>query len=100
MINFAGGHDVFGEASRPSFRVTLDDVVAEKPDVLIAAPCGYTAAQAREEYGSIDFPVGWQDIPAVQNGRVYALAASSYCSRPGPRLAAGVELLAQLLHPA
>ena len=100
MINFAGGHDVFGEASRPSFRVTLDDVVAAQPDVLIAAPCGYTAAQAREEYRSIDFAVGWQDIPAVRNGRVYALDASSYFSRPGPRLVVGLEILAKLLHPA
>ena len=100
MINFVGGHDVFGEPSRPSFRVTLDDVVAAKPDVLIAAPCGYTAAQAREEYRSIDFPVGWQDIPAVRNGRVYALDASSYFSRPGPRLVVGLEILAKLLHPA
>jgi iron complex transport system substrate-binding protein len=100
MINFAGGHDVFGQSSRPSFRVTLDDVVAVQPDVLIAAPCGYTAAQAREEYRSIDFPVGWQDIPAVRNGRVYALDASSYFSRPGPRLVVGVEILAKLLHPA
>ena len=100
MINFAGGRDVFGEPSRPSFRVTLDDVVAAQPDVLIAAPCGYTAAQAREEYRSIDFAVGWQDIPAVRNGRVYALDASSYFSRPGPRLVVGLEILAKLLHPA
>jgi iron complex transport system substrate-binding protein len=100
MIDFAGGHDVFGESSRPSFRVTLDDVVAAQPDVLIAAPCGYTAAQAREEYRSIDFTVGWQDIPAVRNGRVYALDASSYFSRPGPRLVIGLEILAKLLHPA
>jgi len=100
MINFAGGRDVFGEPGRPSFRVTLDDVVAAEPDVLIAAPCGYTAAQAREEYRSIDFPAGWQDIPAVRNGRVYALDASSYFSRPGPRLAVGLEILAKLLHPA
>jgi iron complex transport system substrate-binding protein len=100
MINLAGGHDVFGLPSRPSFRVTLDDVVAAQPDVLIAAPCGYTAAQAREEYRSIDFPVGWQDIPAVRNGRVYALDASSYFSRPGPRLVVGLEILAKLLHPA
>ena len=100
MINFAGGRDVFGEPSRPSFRVTLDDVVAAQPDVLIAAPCGYTAAQAREEYSSMDFAVGWQDIPAVRNGRVYALDASSYFSRPGPRLVIGLEILAKLLHPA
>jgi iron complex transport system substrate-binding protein len=100
MINFAGGRDVLGEPSRPSFRVTLDDVVAAQPDVLIAAPCGYTAVQAREEYRCIDFPVGWQDIPAVRNGRVYALDASSYFSRPGPRLEVGLEILAKLLHPA
>jgi len=100
MIALAGGRDVFGEPSRPSFRVTLDDVAAARPDVLIAAPCGYTAAQAREEYRSIDFPVGWQDIPAVRNGRVYALDASSYFSRPGPRLVSGLEILVKLLHPA
>jgi iron complex transport system substrate-binding protein len=100
MIKFAGGRDVFGEPSRPSFRVTLEDVVAAQPDVLIAAPCGYTVAQAREEYRSIDFPAGWQDIPAVRNGRVYALDANSYFSRPGPRLVIGLEILAKLLHPA
>jgi iron complex transport system substrate-binding protein len=100
MIKFAGGRDVFGEPSRPSFRVTLDDVVAAQPDFLIAAPCGYSATQAREEYRSLDFPAGWQDIPAVRNGRVYALDANSYFSRPGPRLVTGLEILAKLLHPA
>jgi iron complex transport system substrate-binding protein len=100
MIKLAGGRDVFGEPSRPSFRVTLDDVVAAQPDFLIAAPCGYTAAQAREEYRSVDFPIGWQDIPAVRNGHVYALEANSYFSRPGPRLVTGLEILAKLLHPA
>lgn len=100
MIEFAGGHDVFGEPSRPSFRVTLENLVAAQPDVLIAAPCGYTVTQASEEYCSIDFPTGWQDIPAVRNGRVYALDANSYFSRPGPRLVIGLEILAKLLHPA
>jgi iron complex transport system substrate-binding protein len=99
MIKFAGGRDVFGEPSRPSFRVTLDDVVAAQPDFLLAAPCGYSAAQASEEYRSIDFPAGWQDSPAVRNGRIYALAANSYFSRPGPRLVIGLEILAKLLHP-
>ena len=100
MIKFAGGRDVFGEPSRPSFRVTLDDVVAAQPDFLLAAPCGYTSAQARVEYRSIDFPAGWQDIPAVRNGHVYALDANSYFSRPGPRLVTGLEILAKLLHPS
>ena len=99
MIKFAGGRDVFGEPGRPSFRVALDDVVAAQPDFLIAGPCGYSATQAREEYRSIAFPSGWQEIPAVRNGRAYALDANSYFSRPGPRLVTGLEILAKLLHP-
>jgi len=35
----------------------------------------------------------------VRHGRVYAVDASSYFSRPGPRLVDGVEILAALLHP-
>jgi iron complex transport system substrate-binding protein len=100
MIEIAGGRDVFGKLRTPSFRVTLEDVVAAQPEILIAAPCGYSAAQARDEYRSIDFPAGWQEIPAVRNGRVYSLDANSYFSRPGPRLMIGLEILAKLLHPS
>ncbi len=46
------------------------------------------------------FPDEWYAIPAVRNGRVYALEANSHFSRSGPRLIAGVEALAKLFHPA
>jgi len=99
MIQLAGGRDVLGKPRTPSFRVTLEDVVAAQPDILIAAPCGYTAEQARQEYHSMNFPQGWHDIPAVRTGRVYSLDANSYFSRPGPRLITGLEILAKLFHP-
>ena len=35
-------------ARTPSFRVTLQDVVEAVPDILLIAPCGYGAQQARE----------------------------------------------------
>jgi iron complex transport system substrate-binding protein len=38
-------------------------------------------------------------MPAVRNSRVYALDASGYFSRPGPRLITGIEALAKILHP-
>ena len=99
MIQLAGGRDALGKPRTPSFRVTLDDIVAAQPDILIAAPCGYTAEQAREEYHSMDFPSGWHNIPAVRADRVYSLDANSYFSRPGPRLITGLEILAKLCHP-
>ena len=42
---------------------------------------------------------GFWDLPAVRNGRVYLVNGSDYFSRPGPRLADSLELLASLIHP-
>ena len=39
------------------------------------------------------------DLPAVRNGRVYAVDANSFFARPGPRVVEGAELLARLIHP-
>ena len=99
MIELAGGRDVLGKPRVPSRRVSLDEVVSAQPDILIAAPCGYTAEQARAEYQSMNFSSAWHDIPAVRAGRVYFLDANSYFSRPGPRLITGYEILAKLFHP-
>jgi iron complex transport system substrate-binding protein len=100
MIQVAGGEDVLGKVRTPSFRVPLQDIVEAEPEVLLIAPCGYSAQQARTEYLSLELPEQWNAMPAVRNGRVYALEASSYFSRPGPRLVTGIETLAKLLHPA
>ena len=100
MIHVAGGLDVLGKVRTPSFRVHLQDIVEAEPDILLIGPCGYGARQASDEYRSIDLPEQWNAMPAVRNGRVYALEANSYFSRPGPRLLAGVEALAKLIHPA
>jgi iron complex transport system substrate-binding protein len=100
MIERAGGIDVFGSPRKPTFRVTLQDIVEATPDVILVSPCGYSAGQARNEYRSMEFPDQWNVIPAVRNNRVYALEANGYFSRPGPRLATGIEILAKVLHPS
>ena len=100
MIHVAGGEDVLGKVRTPSFRVHLQDIVEAEPEILLIGPCGYSAQRARDEYLAIDLPEQWNAMPAVRNGRVYALEANSYFSRPGPRLITGVETLAKLFHPA
>ena len=99
MIERAGGIDLFGLPRKPTFRVSLQDVVESIPDVILIAPCGYSAEQARNEYRNLRLPEQWSVTPAVRNNRVYALDANGYFSRPGPRLATGVEILAKALHP-
>jgi len=99
MIELAGACDVFGTVRKPSFRTSLEDVIAAQPEVLIVAPCGYNADQARAEYRSVTFPREWQELPAVRNNQIYYVDANAYFSRPGPRLITGLEILAKLFHP-
>ncbi len=99
MIELAGGHDVLGYVHTPSFRVTLEEVVAAAPDIILISPCGYGAQQARDEYLSMAHSEEWNAISAVQRGGVYALEANSYFSRPGPRLVTGIQALTGVFHP-
>ena len=98
MIELAGGRDVLGRVHTPSFRVTLEEIVAAAPEIIVVSPCGYGAEQARNECLAMAHTPEWNAIPAVQSGRVYALEANSYFSRPGPRLITGIEALAGLFH--
>jgi iron complex transport system substrate-binding protein len=98
MIERAGAMDIFGHAGRPSFRVEWEAVIAAQPDVIVIMPCGYTLAAADAEFRNLRLPQGWKDLPAVRDGRVYVVEASGYFSRPGPRLADGLAILADAIH--
>jgi iron complex transport system substrate-binding protein len=100
MIQFSGGVDVLGKPATPSRRVTMEEVVEAAPDVLLIAPCGYRKDRAAAEYLSLSLPDEWRNIPAVRAGRVYALDANSYVSRPSLRLVTGIAAMAKAMHPA
>jgi iron complex transport system substrate-binding protein len=95
MVARAGGVDVLGHAGKPSFRVEWEAILAAQPEVIVIMPCGYNLEQAVSEFRSLPLPPGWQDLPAVRNGRVFVVEASGYFSRPGPRLSDGMAILAE-----
>ncbi len=99
MVALAGGEDVLAHAGKPSVRMEWQQVLDAAPDVILISPCGYDLARAMEEFSHLQLPNGWNDLPAVKQGRVYVTDANSYLSRPGPRLAEGVAILAKALHP-
>jgi len=99
MVERAGGIDVLGLRGQPSFAVDWETIADTDPDILIVMPCGYDAL-ASAELAQAYWPVLEHAVPrATQMGRVYAVDASSYFSRPGPRLVTGLALLAHLFHP-
>jgi iron complex transport system substrate-binding protein len=99
MVERAGGMDVLGRVGEAGFRAEWQDILRSKPEVIVIMPCGYHLKEAVAEFQGIHFPSSWMELPAVIAGRVFAVDASSYFSRPGPRLADGVEILAHLCHP-
>jgi len=99
MVAHAGGVNTLGKAKTPSYRVTLEEIVAAAPEVLLIGPCGYNAEQALKEYVTMKFPEAWESIPAVRDGRVFALDANGVVSRPAGRLVTGIEAMAKAMHP-
>jgi iron complex transport system substrate-binding protein len=98
MVERAGGIDVLGLAGKPSLRVDWKTALAARPDVIVIMPCGYSLAAAEAEFRNLPLPQGWSDLPVVRNGRVFVVEASGYFSRPGPRLPAGLAILADAIH--
>ncbi len=97
QIDAAGGLDVLGAPRRASFRTTWDDIADARPDVIVVIPCGYTLAEIVEQAADLHAQPAWRDLPAVRAGRVWALDAGAWFSRPGPRVVEGVRALAPIL---
>jgi iron complex transport system substrate-binding protein len=98
MVERSGGIDVLGHAGKPSFRVEWEAALAARPEVILVMPCGYSLESAAAEFRDLPLPRGWSDLPAVRNARVFVVEASGYFSRPGPRLAEGLAILAEAIH--
>ncbi|MEO6390901.1 MAG: cobalamin-binding protein [Pyrinomonadaceae bacterium] len=99
QVAMAGGDHAFGRAGEPSVTTTIEEVVAYAPEVIVLIPCGYYIADILHQLPQSNFPAGWNDLPAMKTGDVWAVDATSYFSRPGPRVVNGVEILAKILHP-
>jgi iron complex transport system substrate-binding protein len=62
-------------------------------------PCGLNLNRTRQEVITLTQRPDWQNLHAVQTGRVYITDGNSYFNRPGPRLVDSQEILAEILHP-
>ena len=99
MVRLAGGEELFAGAGEPSVRLTWDEVFGAAPEVLVLMPCGFGVERTIAEARALPELPGWDELPAVKSGRVWAVDANSYFSRPAPRLVEGLEILARILHP-
>lgn len=94
MVEVAGGSDVLGAARQKSRTVDWSLIAGTAAQVVIFMPCGYDLDAAVAEGKHL---LQRAELAAAE--RIFAVDASAYFSRPGPRVVDGVELLAWALHP-
>ncbi|MDQ3762074.1 MAG: cobalamin-binding protein [Actinomycetota bacterium] len=99
QVGAAGGDPGFGTAGGVSRTTTAEEISAYAPEAIVLAPCGFYAVDTLRELPRARLPAGWSELPAVRDGNVWAVDATSYFSRPGPRVVDGAEILARILHP-
>jgi iron complex transport system substrate-binding protein len=91
LVTAAGGQPVAGRAGQRSAETSWAAIAAEAPDVVIVAPCGYHLTDAAAQAAAV--------VAALPGVPVWAIDADGLVVRPGPRLIAGVEAIASVLHP-
>lgn len=98
LVRRAGGEPALSEPGDHGERVGWEDVARADPDVVVAAPCGFGLDRAVEGARAAAEGAG-QAAEALEGVDLVAVDADACVSRPGPRLAEGVEALAAALHP-
>jgi iron complex transport system substrate-binding protein len=99
MVDIAGGHNLLSEPEQPSRKVTWRQIADASPEVVMFMPCGYYLEEAEDEGAAIYSVPEFRETTAYASRTVFATDASSYFSRPGPRIVDGLEILAWAIHP-
>lgn len=99
MVHWAGGIDCLGKSGEASHVVRWEDIRKAEPEVVVFMPCGFSADRTKHELEALADAYSWSDLPACRAGKMFAVEAGSYFSRPGPRLVEGVEIFASIFHP-
>jgi iron complex transport system substrate-binding protein len=88
MVEAAGGTNVLSKPGEYSFATSWEAVLAEEPELVVLAACGFSLEQALERTTELRLPV-----------RTVVVDGDAHFSRPAPRLADGVAQLGHLVHP-
>ena len=99
MVEVSAGTNLLAAPGEPSREVTWRAVADAAPEVIVFMPCGYYLEEAESEAHVLFGQPEFAGTPAARGGAVFAVDASSYFSRPGPRIVDGMEILAWAIHP-
>ena len=94
LISLAGGVNIAHDVLKPYISFSPEEVIKRNPDYIIL---GYM--NGGSDQGLVQSRLGWENVEAVKNKRVYGDIASDLLLRPGPRLIDGLKAIYQKLYP-
>jgi iron complex transport system substrate-binding protein len=94
IVSAAGGVPLGPPEGSVGQRTSWPALAGMAPDLVVLSPCSFSVERTKRELARA--PVLASAAPALRACRVY-LADEAYFSRPGPRLADGVDLVRSLL---
>ena len=94
LIETAGGDPITGDAVTTA--IPLEDLVTADPELIVLGDVIYDPTITPETVAARD---GWAEMTAVVEGNVVPLPEAILVTRPGPRIAEGLEALARVIHP-
>ena len=89
LVTIAGGRNIYESLPAPSPVITLEDVLARNPQIVLVGPIERARMLASDR---------WRTLPAVKNGRVLAYD-TNLVARPSVKLGEAAVSLAKLFHP-
>ena len=95
LARIAGADYSLIRAGHHSKEVALQEIQRYNPEFIIVSICGLKDNVPKEWITKRE---GWQNLRAVRQNDVY-IFDDSFLNRPGPRLAIGLEMIANVLHP-
>ena len=98
LVAIAGGESLLATNGRHSPYLTVEQVAASDPDVVIFMPCGFDLPRTVGETQSVLNQPPWSSLRAVRDRCAFAVDANAYFNRPGPRLADSAAILHDILH--
>ena len=99
QVRLGGGWELLGRDGDRAAETAWEAIREVDPEIVVLMPAAHDLPATLEAWERVGEPTGWGEIRAVRDGRVYAVDASAYFSRPGPRVVDGIEVLAELVDP-
>ena len=98
QIHFAGGISVIGSPAEHSRTLSLDEVCAANPEIIVVLCCGFDLVSNQRFAEQLLNRPELQSIQAIQNNQVWAIDANSFCSRPTLRVIDGAQIMSHIFN--